>query len=232
MRMVDNYFVFNGMHSDEIGVHVLKLPSITRAAERIENITIPGRSGNLHEHEGAYDSYTKSVECLLKKGADVDKVAATLRGSGEIILSNEPDKKYRVTVINQIDIAYAAMRFQNFILQLDTQPFKYSASVEDVLELTGPQRIYNPGTYYSEPIITIYGTGNVTLDINGKSYTVGNIDGHVTINAEIQEIYKNNVNKNNTYKTADFPTLDAGASDISWTGNVSKVIIQPNWRWF
>lgn len=31
--------------------------------------------------------------------------------------------------------------------------------------------------------------------------------------------------------SGDFPTLLPGSNAISWTGNVTKVVIQPNWRY-
>ena len=31
--------------------------------------------------------------------------------------------------------------------------------------------------------------------------------------------------------SGDFPTLLSGSNAISWTGNVTKVVIQPNWRY-
>ena len=230
--MIKNYFIFNGTHSDDIGVHVLKMPGITRANERIHSFSIPGRSGNLHESEKAFDNYTKSVECLVAKGADIDRMASILRGSGTIIFSNEPERVYRVTIINQIDIAYAAKKFRNFLLQLDTHPFKFSASpLDDEIIATSAVTFYNRGSWESEPIIEVYGSGNVTLTINNKPYILKNISGSVTVNSEMMEVYKGIENKNNTFEADEFPILNTGENTISWSGSVSKVVIQPNWRW-
>lgn len=230
--MIKNYFIFNEMHSDDIGVHILKLPGITRASERISSVTIPGRSGNLHESEKVFENYTKTVECLVAKGADIDRTASILRGSGEIIFSNEPEKVYRVTVINQIDIAYAAKTFRNFLLQLDTHPFKFSSNpLDDEIIATSAVTFYNRGTFESEPIIEVFGSGTVTLMINGAQYKIKNIEGSVTINSEMMEVYKDNENKNNDFEADEFPIFQLGENTISWSGSVSKVVIQPNWRW-
>ena len=45
----------------------------------------------------------------------------------------------------------------------------------------------------------------------------------------MKNAYNNSVSLN--YKmNGDFPTLSLGENNISWTGNVIKLEIQPNWR--
>lgn len=35
----------------------------------------------------------------------------------------------------------------------------------------------------------------------------------------------------NNKMSGEFPVLELGENNISWVGNVSKLEIQPNWRW-
>ena len=44
------------------------------------------------------------------------------------------------------------------------------------------------------------------------------------------EAYKG-VTSMNGCMGGDFPTLLPGQNAISWTGNVTKVVVQPNWRY-
>ena len=52
------YFIFNGKDSRDFEVYIEEYPPIVRPKERIETITVPGRSGTLHmrEAEGVYES--------------------------------------------------------------------------------------------------------------------------------------------------------------------------------
>ena len=34
----------------------------------------------------------------------------------------------------------------------------------------------------------------------------------------------------NSHMRGEFPTFDVGATAISWSGSVSQVVVQPNWR--
>ncbi len=227
-----NYMIFNGVRSDELGLVIQKKPSSPRAKEKINSINIPGRSGTLHAFENAFENYTLSVECLVTDLEQIDKISALFRGAGEVVFSDDITKRYRGVVVNQIDIMYAATKFKSFLLQLDTHPFKFSASpLDDEITATSAIAFHNKGTFESEPIIEVFGSGDVTLTINGKSYKLKNISGSVTINSEMQEVYKDNENKNNDFEAEEFPVFRMGENSISWNGNVSKVVIQPNWRW-
>ena len=56
-----------------------------------------------------------------------------------------------------------------------------------------------------------------------------NIDGSITLDTPLQEAYKG-LDSLNSAMNGDFPLLQAGTNAVSWTGNVSRVEIRPNWR--
>lgn len=233
MKIYTPYFIYNGIDSRMMDIIVTAMPPTIRAAQRVESVTVPGRDGSLHETDGSYDNYTKTMECAIKNREKLDDIAAWLTGSGEIIFSSEPDKVYRVTISNTISIAQMMRTFQKFQVSFDTYPFKYSVNrFDEALELEKSAIILGKGTVYSQPVITVYGSGTVTLTINGADYPLSNVDGYVTINSEIEECYKGNLNRNNIFSADEFPRLQPGENIISWTGDVEKIEIIPNWRWF
>lgn len=226
------WFTFKGVDSREMGVIVTAMPETVRAERRIESITVAGRNGSLHTDEGVYESYDRTMECALIKRARLDEITAWLVGSGEMAFSTEPDKVYRVTITNKISIAQMMRVFQKFQVILDTQPFKYSVNAAgDALELTAPTTIRNSGTVYSEPLITVYGSGDITLNINGADFPLYGVQESITIDSEMMEVFKGSTNQNSKYGGVDFPRFEVGKNEIRWTGNVSKIKIQPRWRW-
>lgn len=233
MKIHTPYFIYNSIDSRMMGVIVTAMPPTVRAAQRVESVKVPGRDGSLHETDGSYDNYTKTMECAIKNRERLDDIAAWLTGSGEIIFSSEPDKIYRVTISNTISIAQMMRTFQKFQVSFDTYPFKYSVNkFDEALELTKPAVILSKGTVHSQPVITVHAAGAVTLTINGADYPLSNVDDYVTINSEIEECYKGDLNRNNIFSADEFPRLQPGENAISWTGDVEKIEIQPNWRWF
>lgn len=226
------WFRFRGIDSRSMGVRVTHMPETVRAERRVERVEIAGRSGSLHVDEGAYSSYDRTMECALINRHRLDEVAAWLVGSGEMIFSTEPDKVYDVMIANKVSIAQMMRTFQRFQVTMDTQPFKHSVNrFGERMELTAPQAVYNPGTVYAQPKITVYGSGNITLTINGTAFPLTAVDGYLTIDSESMEVYKDGESGNSKFSGADFPQLEVGQNAVGWTGNVGKIIIEPGWRW-
>lgn len=226
------WFTFKGIDSRDMGIIVTSMPETVRPERRMESITIAGRNGTLHTDEEVYESYDRTMECAIKKRAKLDEIAAWLVGSGEMRFSTEPDKVYRVTISNKISIAQMMRMFQKFQVIMDTQPFKYNINpFADELTLTAPTIIRNGGTVYSEPIITVYGSGDITLNINGVDFPLYGVNEYITIDSEMMEVFKENMNQNSKYGGETFPRFEVGENAISWTGNVTKIEIQPKWRW-
>ncbi len=59
---------------------------------------------------------------------------------------------------------------------------------------------------------------------------LSDISGSIVLNCTLQETHLSNTLMND-YMTRDFLVLKLGANAISWTGSVTKVVIQPNWRY-
>ena len=219
----DAWFRFNDIDSRQMGVRVTKMPETVRAERRVERVEIAGRNGSLHVDEGTYSSYDRTMECALINRRRLDDVAAWLVGSGKMIFSTEPDKVYDVVISNKVSIAQMMRVFQKFQVTMDTQPFKYSVNpFGDTLELLKPQTVYNKGTVYAQPKITVYGSGSITLDINGTAFPLSGVDGHITIDSESMEVYRGSESQNSRFGGAEFPRLEAGGNAVSWTGNVEK----------
>lgn len=235
MIIKNAWFKFNGVDSRQMGIIVTAMPPTVRPARRIGSVTIAGRNGSLHTDEGVYDSYSRSMECAVINRERIDEIAAWLVGNGEIVFSTEPDKVYHVMISNKIDISAMMRTFQKFRVTLDTQPFKYSVNAfNDTIELEGDRAetvIHNKGTVYSDPTITVYGSGTVRLIINDTEITLRDIDGYITINSEMMEVYRGDASQNSKYGAMDFPRLEPGENSISWTGNVEEIVIEPKWRW-
>lgn len=226
------WFRFKGKNSKEYGILISSVPQRVRPARRVEEIEIPGRSGNLTQDEETYDAYVISMECSTRGSDRLDEIIAWLNGAGELILSTEPDKVYQASIYNKISIEDQIYLYNSFLLQFKMQPFKYSINAaSETIDLTAPTMVVNRGTVYAEPVITVYGTGDITLTINGTDFPLYGVNGSITIDSEMMEVYKGGISQNSKYGGDAFPRLEVGENTISWIGNVEKVVIEPNWRW-
>ena len=107
------------------------------------------------------------------------------------------------------------------------KPFKYSNLGESSITITNSTTITNPEAFDSYPLIRIYGSGDVTLMINNRSYLVSDISTYVDIDSDLMSCYKGTILKNNTIGFTEFPVLKSGANSIAFTGTVSKIVITP-----
>ena len=90
--------------------------------------------------------------------------------------------------------------------------------------------VTNPGNVYAEPVITVYGSGSITLMVGMSIADLSGIAGSITLDTPLMEAYSG-VTSMNSAMSGEFPVLLPGVNAINWTGNVSKVVIEPHWRY-
>lgn len=118
------YVIINGVSSDTIqGLQVLSLPPITKPKMRRQVDTIDGRDGDIITELG-YEAYDRTITVLLHHNYDLDAITAFFNTSGEIIFSNEPDKKYYFQLLEKIDYE-RAVQFKTANITFHVQPYKY-----------------------------------------------------------------------------------------------------------
>lgn len=205
------------------------LPERISPKRRDESIVISGRHGTLTATDGTFETYILQAEFVLKDISKIDKICSHFKGEGDLIFSNNLDRKFKAKVNNQIEISRIIRDLKRFVVEFEVQPFMYEVSPA-ILTLTEPTSILNIGTFESEPIITVYGQGDITLIINNLNIILNAVEEKITINSEILNAYNETLSLNNKM-SGDFPIFNTGESTISWMGSVTRLEIKPNWRW-
>ncbi|WP_295092664.1 hypothetical protein [uncultured Ruminococcus sp.] len=114
------------------------------------------------------------------------------------------------------------------------------AIANDPVELTSsPAQLQTIGTMYSEPLIELTGTGDVTLTVNGVTLEIKDVSGTVFIDVHTCQVYKLEYGAKTSILSATtgwieqmvlMPDTEA-VNVITWTGGVSGVKITKNERW-
>ncbi len=119
-----NYVIINGVNSNTInGLAINELPPITKPPMRVLQEEIDGRDGDITTNLG-YGAYDKVMTIGLFHTFDINQIIAFFNGTGTIVFSNEPDKKYNYKIIDQIDYE-KLISFKTATVTLHCQPFKY-----------------------------------------------------------------------------------------------------------
>lgn len=227
-----NKIIWKDIESTEIrGLIICELPPITKPKMRVQETTIDGVDGSIIEELG-YESYDKTITIGLTKNFDIDEVIDYFTGEGNITFSNEPERYYKAKIIEQIDYE-RLLRFRTAEVTFRVQPFKYELDESKITLTESGKSVLNNGLKESKPIMNIKGTGTIELSINNLlvfRYTFPEGENEVVIDSEKQDAYLGNVLKNRNM-VGDFPVLQSGSNVISWSGNVTSILVEPKSRW-
>ncbi|MGI6678456.1 MAG: distal tail protein Dit [Dehalobacterium sp.] len=231
-------FTFGGKNSyRDYGIVISKRPNLPSPKRRVHYMDIPGRHGRVQYDEKTYEDITIVVECGLKDTENLverlDAIKAWLFNAGEsdLVFSFGEDNKYVAQVVNAIDFTQVYKYTSSFPVIFNCQPFKYAVENEIINLNESDITINNPGSLESEPVIYVYGNGDILLNINKQIIELSGVDGKIILNSEIQDCYDDEMNNINSKMTGEFPLLKPGENTIIWTGNVTKLEVLPNWRW-
>jgi len=227
-----DWFEWNGVRCTDYGIRVTELPPITLPSERVSFVDVPGRSGSLTKNEGddVYEDLLLTATCIIQNTERMDEIATFLKGSGKVSFANREEGFYYARIVNQIpfDVILRGNPHRRFAVNFRCKPFFYLDD-SPTYSLTHSTFLTNPGAVHSEPVITVYGSGDITLMVGMSIIELSGVNGSITLDTPLMEAYNNGISANRQM-SGDFPTLGTGATAVSWTGNVSRVTVQPNWR--
>ena len=229
-----DWFEWNGIRCTQYGIHVLEQPPVTIPSERVTFTDVPGRSGSLTQLEGddVYDDMVLTATCLIADPSRIPEIAGWLRGSGTVTFANRQGGFYHARVVNQIPFEkiLRGNPHRAFVINFRCKPFWYAEDVKPITLTQSSTFISNPGSVYAEPVVTINGSGDITLMIGMSITELSGITSSITLDTPLMEAYSGSTSINNCM-SGDFPVLQPGTNAISWTGNVTSIVIQPNWRY-
>lgn len=246
MRRIEDCFIsFKGVRSDEIGAKLMEMPIVQYPVPKGQSVDIEGHDGALWVDDGGFSSITITAMFAIPDSEDVMNVLDWLSGSGSLILCDAPDYQYRASVI-------LPGRYQNLTKRLDgkqinvtftCEPFRYLVR-EKVLEYTDTTKQFRGnGNVPSKPIITVYGSGDITVMLNQNTVLFEDVDGYITLDCEAMMAFKgsDNMSRHITMLGDDaddeWPVLKPNGEINSLTCSAStgdtftKIVIQPQWRW-
>lgn len=197
-----------------------------------EESEIYGANGTYVVHDGAYKSQERVLKFSAVNFAKVVELSNLFNDfDNEIEFDYLKLSRYYADLI---DITYSKNGKSRWIVnvKLRFNPFRYTTENTET-KLTTRGTINNIGNVFSEPIIEIEGSGEVSLTIGVQSMFL-NLDSKAIIDCRHrkQNVYdKNNVVKNSIRKKGGFFEIPPGLQGVATNGNVTGIKIKGNWRW-
>ena len=232
----DNFIVFKGFNTKGIFL-IEELPIVPTANVKQDIIEIDGRHGFLTNSQESYEPIDIDIELKIYNKKDIQKVRNIFRGSGQLILSNQPDRYYKATVVSKLDFERVIRQFHTVLVTFKLQPHAYETK-DSTIKLTSASTSYgleNNTNATAQPEITIYGTGTATLIIGNETIRIKDINNHIILNYDLKEAYRINdgiMSNANKDVECDYVEIQTGTTLISWSGSgITGIEINPNWRW-
>lgn len=221
--------------NDELGqdyyLCMVDRPKIPTAKKKVEFIEIDGRESGALTKEKGYEDVEFTVEFNLLEDENIKPLLRKIKAwiMNAKIVSFTDDYVYRKIKSVEIgDIENEIEEYGKFQVTFKSDPYEYA--IEQPFTLTTPTTIMNQGTLHSLPKLTIYGTGNITIQINGSSFQIKGVNPSVIVDSDLMECYYNTTPMNDKM-VGKFPIFKEGENTISWTGSVDMVDIETRWRY-
>lgn len=228
-------FTFGGINSANLGVYISGSGVFTAPERSYEFIEVPGRDGELLGPVMRLSNVMVTYPCffygdLTDKATELKSKLLSVLGYATLTDSYDTDR-FRKAVFTGGTQFKANKRLDTaeFELEFSCKPQRWLNSGLTVTTLLTDGSITNPTVFPSQPLITVYGYGD--LYIGSQRITINNVFDSISIDCEMGDCYSGLENGNSVVElqSNEFPTLAPGANAISFDNTITKVEITPRW---
>lgn len=231
--------IFNGVSSKDFGLEVEHRPKYNIPEKDYDITHVPGRNGDVYIDKNSYKNVTRTYEVSIgsEDGVFVDMASAladwlySASGYARLEDSYEPDYYRMASYHKSTSFTNIYGKALKTSIEFDCKPERYLKSGEQPIEFsTSGVVLHNPTNFASKPIITVIGSGEITLKIGEQYVRIINCNGGIVLNSVIEDAYYNSLNRNSSIELSNgFPKLEKGETVITFTGSVESISVIPNW---
>ncbi len=230
-------FTFNGVSSTTHGLRVTSDYVINSTGNDVETVAVPGRDGDLLISKNRLKSVTLELPCTVLSNRKLTDAGSEISnwlnvdGYKDLTLSWDPDFIYRSAFIETFEIAGLMQQFGKIKLNFLTYPVKFYKQGRTTQTLSNGATVNGIGNVNAKPIITLVGSGDCTLTINGRKTKLRAVQNTITLDMQARQVFSGNLPAWDKVVRApqyQMPYLDAGRNLISWDGDFT-VKMAPYW---
>ena len=225
--------IINNQNTKTLGFALVGRPSIASAEKKYETTEVEGRDGSLTRFLG-YDDLKFSLNFNILFQSDIKQKLREIKGvlaqASTLSFDDSPNFYYKIKQAQISETESVIKSSGVFSVEFVCDPFEYQKT-SSTAYTTKPISLTNQTTAEALPLIKITGTGTVVLSVNGIGITMTGLTSSIVLDSELQEAYTGLTTNMNSNMNGNFPVLKIGSNSITWTGTVTKVEIDPKWRW-
>lgn len=216
---------------------IASAPKIVRSERKMTVTPIPGSNREVVEMEDAWEAYDQPYSLFVGDATKdsiqepLNEVARVLSKKGwQILLDDYEPDIYRLAYFQgDFNVNNKRTRVGTFDISFRCRAERFLISGNTPISVSSGSSIFNPTAYASKPLITISGSGNGTLTVNGTTMSFTGIVDYLNIDSDIQDCYRLPTENRNNNMTGSFPVLSPGDNPVSFSGGITSVTITPKW---
>lgn len=222
----DVYIKFNELNTMDLDIRILELGIKKTSKLKYEKSMAYGQDGYTKISEDAFEGFERTSVLMTNSEESYSALLDVLYIGCDVRVEYSDDNgKHRFGTISDIEDDVIIGENRRIIVTVDLQPFVY----DEETTLVNPTQINNIGNIYTNPIIEVFGTGEISLKI-GDNEMILNVDDSVLIDNDTMDIFDSSGNRANSRRiSGDFFKVQPGISEILTNATIN-VIIEPRWR--
>lgn len=232
------YIEVNGERSDFLGLKMLVGMDRVNAEDDVEEIEVLGRDGVLIRDNQRKRPVRRSFEFTVQDEFELVNIEEKLtnwldfKDFREATLSWDDNYVYRIRPSKAYNLDEIVFRFGKVRLEFQFHPVKYSRSGKREVQLKSGDILHNRECNVSQPVFKIEGDGDISIFVNGRETRFENVQDGVIIDSERRLVHwdtRPQWQKMMRLSENDFPYFDVGENKVTFTGDVTKLTVIPNW---
>lgn len=221
---------FNTERSLYLNLYLENYPSIPIANEEYEEQPVEGRSGNLIINKGTYpDKKIPFTFTILSPQIDIDfervyEWLTEIEDNRLIFGRNDRCYKVKKVIFGNIQKEFRTIGEFDVIFLCETFTQDLDKTVHEIT--SSGFKINYTGNAPGDTLIKVYGTGNIQLTINGETMQINNVNNYVEIDSDLLQVRNQDGTSKDNDTLGDFILLEKGINTISYTGAVTKIVVE------
>lgn len=221
---------FNNERSLYLNLYLENYPSIPITNEEYEEQPVEGRSGNLIINKGTYpDKKIPFTFTILSPQIDIDfervyEWLTEIEDNRLIFGRNDRCYKVKKVIFGNIQKEFRTIGEFDVIFLCETFTQDLDKTVHEIT--SSGYKIYYNGNAPGDTLIKVYGTGNIQLTVNSETMQINNVADYVEIDSDLLQVRNKDKTSKDDDTSGDFILLEKGINTISYTGNVTKIVVE------
>ena len=139
----------------------------------------------------------------------------------DLVFDYEPDKTFKT--VRAVHNVFSTIEngLDEFQITFECEPYQLGQSRE--ISGSGSLTLTNGGTAPAETVITVTGSGNITVNCAGMSFTLSGMTGSVTVDSKRMIVYSGSVNRA-SWHSCGFIRIPPGEHTMTVTGGAGAIV--------